>query len=134
MTFDPWNGRRTVSVGGTSPGDAPSFAAAALPAPAARRPAPALTVPPAAPPRAAAPPHAALAYTISGAPRREPDRSGFRARWQPSGAPAAVAPPPPPPSPPRAAPTLSRGAGSIPHDLTATWDATGGGKTTTIAP
>lgn len=132
MTFDPWNGRRTVSVGGTSPGDAPSFAAT-LPTPAAaRRPAPALLVPPRAP--AASSPRAGLAYahTIGGAPRRDPDRSGFRARWQPSGAPvAAVAPPP---LPPRAAPTLSRGAGSIPHDLTATWDATGGGKPTTIAP
>jgi hypothetical protein len=128
MSFDPWNGRRAVSIGGTSSGDAPIFVT--LPA-AGRRPAPALRVPlhRARTTEVPAPPRE-LAYTIGGAAPRDPDRSGWIARWTPRGAPAAAAAPPLP----RAAPTLSRGPGSIPHDLTATWDATRGGKPTTIAP
>ena len=126
MSFDPWNGRTTVRLGDPSTGDAPIRTAPSCPTPPA-----------------------GLFYaTVSGPKKSEPGGLHWAVQWQPSGAPPAVgwtvqhakapappAPPAPPspPSPAQARPTLGGSARSISRHLTATWNATGGSKTTTIA-
>jgi hypothetical protein len=143
-----WNDGRTPSVSGASPGATPlawnpTTAATAMTSPgAAGAPAPSGSAEPIAPLSAAraplstgrvpldavaaaaardaaAPaPRAAIAYAAVTGPSR-PDQ-GWDVRWQPS-ATAAAAAPAATASPMRAAPTLSRGAGSRSQPLTATW-------------
>jgi hypothetical protein len=134
MSFDPWNGRTTIRLGGPSRGDAPITTA---------------------PSRPSTP--AGLFYTTVSSPRKtetEPGGLHWVVQWKPSGATPAVgwtvqhakapagstgaaepaaATTPPAPAPAQARPTLGGSARSISRHLTATWNATGGSKPTTIA-
>ena len=138
MSFDPWNGRTTIRFGGQPLGDQPLGDALIITESS----------------RPSAPP--APIYTTISSPRKaEPGRLHWVVQWKPRGAapaagwtvsytpapPAPIAPPAQPtqlthPAQPPAAqtrPTLGGSARSISRHLTATWDATGTGKPTTIA-
>jgi hypothetical protein len=139
MSFDPWNGRTTVRLGDASLGAAPIITAPSRP------PAPAMLV----------------LTTVSRPKKAEPGELHWVVQWKPSGAtaapaagwtveyastqPAQLAQPAQPAAAPaqpaataaaataQARPTLGGSARSISCHLTATWNATGGGKPTNIA-